>query len=987
MSFLLTSELNHMLEKIKQEYRRNNRIERFMNPAITVPIEQCYINLSIVETKEQRDKEKQLQKAQNTVSVISAYEDIYAAKTAIDIKDIFTKCKGQEKQVLVFGRAGIGKSTFCRYMAYQWAMGSYWQECELLALIPLRRLTVDYYPSGKNYSLVDLVKTELFSLDLTAEEEDELTKQFDPTKTLWILDGYDEIVHNIPPHLQRILEQLLKTPHHIITSRPYLNTLSYQVQMEIIGFTDENIHNYVCKFFEQIKDESDDHLSKSETLSTLLRSNASIWGVAHVPVNLELICSIWSSDQSLETERLTMTSLYTRMTQWLCRRYLTSQTAKHLTISTDKVNERCQKELIFLETLAFRAMENNSIFLGPDLLKKISKETKICSESNSEILNMDILKSVDKQGIDTAQPTDKDHYFIHLSFQEYFAARYLSKALQNSQDDEAVAFIRQHKYNRRYTLLFSFTAGLLNEDDIKSYFDLFWDTLLGIPMDLIGVRHLQIVIACMEQIHNKTMLQRHSSLLEWIFNCLTSAFLFHNNSVHNHLLQSLRAAQSIVSDVVFIKFLIDSLGEDDVCVKNAALRFIAQLDINDPTDALIKSVLANLNDTSERVRLSACDALGNIGVKTETKKVISQLMRALGDQSKDVRTSACYALGDIARKVATNEVINQLASGLRGQREDVRSSACLALGMIGVKTETKKVISQLMRALGDQSKDVRSSACLALGMIGEKAETNEVIKQLVAALEDQSEEVRSSACFALGEMGEKAETNEVINQLMNALGDQSEDVRNSACYALGEIGKKAVTDEVIRQLVSALGDQSEEVRSSACYALGEIGEKAATDEVISHLVSALGDQSEDVRSSACSALEKIGKKARTNEVIKQLMAALEDQSENVRSSACLALGMIGEKAETNEVISHLVSALGDQSEEVRSIACSALGEIGEKAATDEVIKQLVAALEDQSEEVRSSACYAAGKIGEKAATSEVIKQVASALGDQSEDVR
>ncbi len=413
-TLFLNSESNHLFEQIKEEYRRNNRIERFMNPAISFPIEQNYINLSIVEPREQRAKEKQLQNAQYANTVIDAYEDIYGTKTAIDVKDMFKTSKDDKKQVLVFGRAGIGKSTFCRYIAYQWAIGSYWSQYELLVPIPLRRLTVHRYPPTKSYSLIDLVRKEVFSLDLYEKEEEQLKKQFDAKKTLWILDGYDEIVQNIPSFLQPLLEQLLKTPNHIITSRPYLNILSYKVQMEIIGFTDENIKNYIQSFFRQINDEPDDTLIKSRKLLDFLQSNASIWGVAHIPVNLELICSLWSNADWSEAKQLTMTRLYTMMTEWLCRRHLMAQGIAIHNISTSQTYQRCQKEMVFLESLGFHAMESNTILTRPVLLKEASDEANISLEDYSHILNMGILKSVNKHGINTQVHSKKNRSFPEL---------------------------------------------------------------------------------------------------------------------------------------------------------------------------------------------------------------------------------------------------------------------------------------------------------------------------------------------------------------------------------------------------------------------------------------------------------------------------------------------------------------------------------------------------------------------------------------------
>ena len=264
-------------------------------------------------------------------------------------------------------------------------------------------------------------------------------KHFDTKNILWILDGYDEIAQNVPPHLECLFEQLLKTPHHILTSRPYLNTLAYHVQMEITGFTDENIQQYVQQFFDQMKDESDDISIKSQELFNFLQTNPSIWGVAHIPVNLELVCSLWSNEDFIETKELKITTLYTMMTEWLCRRYLSIPNNQIQNLSQDDVHRRCEKELTFLESLAFNAMKSNTIILRPNLLKKALNEAKVSLHDHPNILNIGILKSFHKRGVGIQVETGKDHYFVHLSFQEYFAARYLMNALSGSSDQKKIA--------------------------------------------------------------------------------------------------------------------------------------------------------------------------------------------------------------------------------------------------------------------------------------------------------------------------------------------------------------------------------------------------------------------------------------------------------------------------------------------------------------------------------------------------------------------
>ncbi|CAF0798790.1 unnamed protein product [Adineta steineri] len=726
----LQYESNHLFQWIKQVYWQNGYIERLMNPAKFYPIEESYINLAIVETKQQQQKEKQLRDASNSDAIMGSFEEIYRTKTTIDVKNIFETCKNQEKKVLVFGRAGIGKSTFCRYIAYQWAIGLCWTEYELLALIPLRRITSNRYPplpAGQNYSLIDLVKKEIFSYDLSESEDKLLTKHFDAKKTLWILDGYDEIVQNIPSHLECLFEQLLKTPHHILTSRPYQNILAYHVQMEITGFTDKNIERYVQQFFDQMEDELDNSLSKSRKLFRFLQTNPSIWGVAHIPVNLELICSLWSNEDYIETKGLTITSLYTVMIEWLCRRYLSMPNKKIENLPKDDVNQRCEKELAFLENLAFNGMKSNTIILQSKLLRKALNEEKVSLHDHPHILNMGILKSFNKQGINTQIETDKDHYFVHLSFQEYFTARYLIRALkESSTHQEETKFVQREKYNQRYALVFTFLSGLSNEPDTNICLDIFWRLILTPPVDLLGIRHMQLIISCIEEITN----------------------------------------------------------DKDATVRFYACEALGNMGEKAATNEVITKLVSALEDKS--VRRGACAALGKIGVKAATNEVINKLINALEDKSDEVRWYACDALGNIGEKAATNEVITKLVNVLEDESEKIRYSACRALGNMGEKAATNEVITKLVSALEDEIDGVRESAYIALGKMGEKAATNGVITKLAIALEDTSERVRSSACEALGRMGEKAATNEVVTKLIS-ICDAKGQLSYEAVYAIDNI--------------------------------------------------------------------------------------------------------------------------------------------------------------------------------------------------------
>ncbi|CAF1103130.1 unnamed protein product, partial [Didymodactylos carnosus] len=492
-------ERSYLLELIKYEYKRNSRIEYIMNSAKSFSIEQSYINLAIVGTTELNVKEKKLRGTHHIDVIMGTFEEIYGTKTPVDVKDIFEKCKDPTKKVFVLGRAGIGKSTFCRYVTYRWAKSEIWSEYELVVLIPLRILTKDRYPPlplGTEYSPIDLVKREYFSYHaLTEKEERFFREKLDKTRVLWLLDGYDEIVQHIPAHLEYLLEQLLKTTHHILTSRPFCNTLFYPVHMEITGFTDENIPKYVKQFFSQIGSTLHGSQTEYHNLLSFLQLNPSIWGIAHIPVNLELICSLWSNQDWSETKTWTITALYDKMIEWLCRRYLIKQ--KEIPIEKVKlmrkrqVYENCKNELAFLERVAFKGMESNAIILRPALLDEAENETNVLLEDYPHLLNIGILKSIGHGPIGHQIEIDKCHYFIHLSFQEHFAARHLVNTLTNDKHESAIDFIKKQKYNQRFTLVFKFASGLLTKCKCPPPINTFWDTILCEPRDLDDDAHIR----------------------------------------------------------------------------------------------------------------------------------------------------------------------------------------------------------------------------------------------------------------------------------------------------------------------------------------------------------------------------------------------------------------------------------------------------------------------------------------------------------------
>ncbi|CAF3721333.1 unnamed protein product, partial [Rotaria socialis] len=841
-------------EAIRRKYQQYY-VERFMNTCQKVPIEECYINLSITRTEEQEEKEKKLQSAKSHDEIINTYEEIYRNTTSIDIKEIFDKCKDRKKQVLVIGRAGIGKSIFCRYVAYQWAEGKLWSHYELVVLITLNSLTHESHPmsaSDVKYSLVDLVQTQYFPCESLSDDDKMYFKSLcDEGKVLWLLDGYDELSLNISHQLKSVFDTIYQTQHHILTTRPYDISLSYKTQVEIIGFTDANITMYVNQFFEQL----DENESESQHLLTYLKSNTKIWGIAHIPVHLELICCIWSDRKISMTKEasakttLEVTMLYDEMVQWLCRQYLKKQ--KHMatcSMTRNALRKHCEKELEFLENVAFYVMKDSSVIIDSNVFVEVEKTMGWFISDYPQLLNIGILKSFNDQRIGSHVDVKKPHYFVHLSFQEFFAAGYIVTGLRSGRPEDSINFIKVNKYDQRFRLLLNFVSGLLTLYNEKEPIQYFWDAILNEPLDLVGLRHFDLIISCLEETRGGSSIPRRQELVDYIVMWIKIGVNMEDNKVLTYLQQALQQSCIIANEITIQETLIQLMQSKEPSTKINTLTLLSTLPFSNFPEKLLDLIIIDLNIEPFYFHDTISKALTKLLEHIPHDVVLQRLLTVLKPQHNSKLIERVFTiLKNTPENHAIYATIHMVVLATQDKNIYHRQIAHQVLGHLGGKATTQELIRLLLTVLSDQDCDVRLCACNALGLLGEKAASKEVVKVLLAALSDQSCAVRVRACRVLGRLGKKAANEDVIKGLLTALSDQDCDVRVCACNALGLLGEKAASEEVVKVLLAALSDQSCAVRVRACKVLVRLGEKAANEYVIKGLLTALSDQDCDVR--------------------------------------------------------------------------------------------------------------------------------------------
>jgi len=315
------------------------------------------------------------------------------------------------RKILLLGRAGIGKSTLCQKMAHDWASGKLWNDFfDVVYWIPLRQL--NDFPLKDTF--LDTAIPHLF------------LHPFDPSKkTLLILDGYDEATDELAKRVDHLLGT---SPFHIlVTSRPgKVDQLMVDQKVENIGFSDQQIQTYINYFSSRHQKEITPIVTGKE-LFTLIKENPSLYPIAHIPLQLQMILSLYEKTGSVK-QASSLTNLYQIMTSELYDWYLRGQ-------------KKEEKEEHFLRF-------GKIAYLGLQTGKLIIPHKKVQYLMQDSLLESGILKKI--HGAESA------YCFVHLTFQEYLTALYIHlKPIEKQQK-----FILENRHKPNYQLVLAFLAGL-----------------------------------------------------------------------------------------------------------------------------------------------------------------------------------------------------------------------------------------------------------------------------------------------------------------------------------------------------------------------------------------------------------------------------------------------------------------------------------------------------------------------------------------------
>ena len=430
-----------------------------------------YINLALIDRKIVSGKSKEYKEVteamvrDGNVDVINETkghiefskigENIYFPSNS-DSNTRYDENKKGRRLILVEGAPGVGKSTFAWEYCRRWERGEIAQQYKLVLLLRLRDDSIN-----RAETLKDLI---WHSMEGVPEAVCKQIVGSHGLHAMVILEGFDELRDSGRREgsvfMELISGKLLPLATVLVTSRPWATQRIrinhedriYQ-HIEILGFTNPQISEYIESTIPQ---------EKVGEVTAYLKRHPQIRAGMYIPLNSAIVVTVFqeSLDSGCDMPT-TLTELYTALVRTLLLRYLHGHPeydVKYIQEFND-LPSAVYAKFVKLCGVAYKGIVNTSeqvklIFSGRDL--------------PADLDNLGFMDSVTELYV--TRGTVSSHNFLHLTFQEFFAAVHISNMPPVQQLKHFVREIIQG----RLKVVLRFLAGLtkltcISKEDVYNF--------------------------------------------------------------------------------------------------------------------------------------------------------------------------------------------------------------------------------------------------------------------------------------------------------------------------------------------------------------------------------------------------------------------------------------------------------------------------------------------------------------------------------------
>ena len=405
------------------------------------------------------------------------------------------------RTVLIEGDPGMGKSTYCQKLAYDWAT----KQKELDPSFP----DIDVLLLLKCHEVKSSIWKAIDDQILPAEIDDQAKECFfkfvreNQSKVLLVLDGLDEMDSTEMKRIYDLVEgKELSGCHVILTSRHevgrklrrYCDTL-----WEIVGFTEEDANSFIRTYFKSINRED-----LLENLLEKIRYSDELRNLCKNPLNATLLCVLCEDLEGVfPTSR---TELYTEIVLCVLRRY---EKKEGLSSKTEDLMSIYRDDLVLLGRVALHSLRKGELYFEEH-------------ESGSTSIALSKFGFLSLQASGCKRKALVRYAFLHKSFQEFFSGFYLACQILDGVI-ECVSVVKDEGFKDELKQVFLFMIGILastSKETAETVIKIMTENinLVGpdCKEDIRGLFHLALdcILEC-TSLSRTLGLHLHMSNLDW----------------------------------------------------------------------------------------------------------------------------------------------------------------------------------------------------------------------------------------------------------------------------------------------------------------------------------------------------------------------------------------------------------------------------------------------------------------------------------------
>ena len=378
-----------------------------------------------------------------------------AGSSEIDVDDIFGSSEeDNDPLVLVEGNPGIGKTTFCLKLAYDWANGTMprnFPSFKLVFLLKCRDMKGD---------VVEDIFEQLLPEDLKENTKGGLVNTLenldDQNQICIILDGLDELPEQSGDCLDKVLGRKKLSSCYVLATTRQEKGIDTREQFKfnrclaIEGFSEDNSFEFIRKYFRNVGPED---ACKGEKLIKVVKRNPLLRKLQNNPLNLLLLCVVYQNyEGSLPSSS---TGLYQTIVRCLLRRYCAREELKAAEKDED-LDKQFEIPILSLGELAWKCLLNDQLSFYEDELEELEG-------SNENIVARRLGLVYKKESFRRLKPRHS-YSFLHKTFQEYLAASRIAHKLRGREFHIFEQVLFPDHAAKKFRQVFLFVCGILREE-------------------------------------------------------------------------------------------------------------------------------------------------------------------------------------------------------------------------------------------------------------------------------------------------------------------------------------------------------------------------------------------------------------------------------------------------------------------------------------------------------------------------------------------